>query len=137
MARTRAIQLNSQMITMIHPNIYQNQPPNFIKYPKVTPQMMKCCFISLDLGKGNVLTPRAKMKGSQHRGQGSKGLTKGKTFKLGCNLAKVAHKTKECLYRIIVMHMLIVISKRIKASFRDVIMEGTHMKEKYETKLTD
>ena len=32
------------------------------------------------------------------------------------------------------MHMLNVISKRIKASSRDVIMEGTHMKEKYETK---
>ena len=30
--------------------------------------------------------------------------------------------------------MLNEISKRIKASSIDVIMEGTHMKEKYETK---
>ena len=32
------------------------------------------------------------------------------------------------------MHMLNVISKRIKASSRDIIMEGTHMKEKCESK---
>jgi len=32
------------------------------------------------------------------------------------------------------MHVLNVISKRIKASSRIVIKEETHMKEKYETK---
>ena len=35
------------------------------------------------------------------------------------------------------MHMLNVISKTIKASSRVVIMEETHMKEKYEAKYND
>ena len=43
-------------------------------------------------------------------------------------------KTNECLYHITIMHMLTVILKRIKISFRDVIREDTHMKEKCETK---
>jgi len=42
-------------------------------------------------------------------------------------------KTKECLYHFIIMHMLNMISKKIKVSSRDVIMEETHMKEKGET----
>jgi len=50
------------------------------------------------------------------------------------NLATVAHKTKECLCHIIIMHMLNVMLKRIKTGSTDVIMEDTHMKEKYETK---
>ena len=43
-------------------------------------------------------------------------------------------KTNKSLYRVIIIHMLNMISKRIKASSRDVIMEVTHMKEKHETK---
>jgi len=50
------------------------------------------------------------------------------------NLANVAHKTNECLYHIIIMHMVNMISKRMKASSRDIIMKETHMKEKWETK---
>ena len=50
------------------------------------------------------------------------------------NLANVAHKTNESLYHIIIIHMLNVVSKIIKESSKDVIMEKTHMKEKSETK---
>ena len=74
------------------------------------------------------------MKGSQQKGQGSKGLTKGKNFKLGWEFGYVAHKINECFYHSILMHMLNRISKRIKASPRDVIMEETLIKEKCETK---
>ena len=44
-------------------------------------------------------------------------------------------ETNESLYHIIIMHMINVISKRIKESPRDILMEETHMKEKYETKM--
>ena len=63
-----------------------------------------------------------------------KGLAKGKTFESGWQFGYVAHKNKECLYHIIIIHMLNVISKRIKASSSNVIMERTGMKEKHEIK---
>jgi len=50
------------------------------------------------------------------------------------NLSNVTHKTNKCPYHIRTMHVLNVILKRIKTSFREVIMEKTHVKEKYETK---
>ena len=53
------------------------------------------------------------------------------------NLANGDHKTNERLYHIIIMHMPYVISKKIKASFRDALMEETHIKEKYDTKNSD
>ena len=63
-----------------------------------------------------------------------KRLAKGKTFKLEWQFGYVAHKNKECIHHIIIMHMLNVISKRIKASSSDATMEGTHIKEKHEIK---
>ena len=49
-------------------------------------------------------------------------------------MAHVAHKTNECIHHIIIVHMLNVVPKRIKTSSRDVLMEETHMKDKYKTK---
>ena len=43
-------------------------------------------------------------------------------------------KTNECLYHIKAMNMSNVISKRIEANSKDVIMDKTHMKEKHVTK---
>ena len=47
--------------------------------------MMKCGSTSFGLGKGKYIQAKAKVKGSQpktkKKRQGSKGLTKGKTFK--------------------------------------------------------
>jgi len=87
---------------------------------------MKCCLINIALGIGIVFRLRTKMKGSQQKGQGSKGLTKGKTFELGWQFGYVVHKTNECLYYIMTIHMLNVISKIIKASSRDILMEELH-----------
>lgn len=77
---------------------------------------------------------RTKVKGSQQKGQGSKKLINGKHSTQGWQFSYVAHKTNECLYHIITMHMLNVNSKRIKVSCGDEIMEETHMKEKCEAK---
>ena len=48
---------------------------------------------------------------------------------MGGRFGDVAQKTNECLYHIIIMHILNAISKRIKPSSRDIVMEDTHMKE--------
>ena len=49
-------------------------------------------------------------------------------------MADAALKRNECLYHIIIVHMLNMILKRAKESSRDVIMKKTYMKEKHETK---
>ena len=43
------------------------------KHPKAAQHIMKYCTTSLHLGVRNVFRPRGKMKGSQQKGQGSRG----------------------------------------------------------------
>ena len=71
-----------------------------------------------------------KWRSHNKNGQESRGVNKGvKHAKQRWQFGYVAYKNKECLYHVILMHMLNVISKKIKASAKYVIMEKTHMKE--------
>ena len=73
---------------------------------------------------------RAIMNGSQQkRPKLNRANKRVKQSNSGGNLAMWFTKANECFYHIIIMHTLNVISKRIKASSRDVIMEEIHMKE--------
>jgi len=72
-----------------------------------------------------MISPRAKMKGSQQKGSRLKGLTKNKTFKSEWQFGYVAYKTNEYLYHVPITDTLNVISRRIKGISGDVIIEGT------------
>ena len=76
------------------------------------------------------------MKGSRQKQSRLKRASKRVKYStMGGNLAMWFTKANECLYHIIIMHMLNVISKSIKAISRDVIIDKTHVKETCETKV--